>query len=203
MEMKENSQKKVLLSVLGVAILVVAVIGISFAAYSATFDSANANSIATGTIMVSYTEPTNAINITDAMPLSDENGKALSGEGKTFDFTVSTQATNALTVPYTISLTKVGADSTLADSEVKVYLTKGGTAVLAPTLVSNLTDATRSGAKTLYSTQDVYTATGEAAKSTDYVLRMWVDESVTVDATTSKTYKALVNVDSTVTPIGK
>ena len=45
MEMKENSQKKVLLSVLGVAILVVAVIGISFAIYQTTFSSSNSNSI--------------------------------------------------------------------------------------------------------------------------------------------------------------
>lgn len=200
--MKDNGQKKVLLSVLGVAILVVAVIGISFAAYNATIDS-DENRITTGTIMVSYTEPTNAINITDAMPLSDDAGKALTGAGKTFDFTVSTQATNALTVPYTISLTKV-AESTLADSEVKVYLTKGdnGTAVLEPTLVSALTDnAGRAGSKTLYSDQDVFDGTGEAAKTTNYSLRMWVDEKVEVDATTSKTYKAKVNVDSAVTPI--
>lgn len=200
--MKENSQKKTLLSVLGVAILVVAVIGISFAVYSTTFEYGDANSISTGTIMVSYTEPTNAINIDDAMPLSDEDGKSLTGTNKTFDFTVSTQATNALTVPYTISLTKV-AGSTLADSDVKVYLTKGDTEVLAPTLVSALADnAARSGSKVLYSTSDVYNGTGEAAKTTSYVLRMWVDKNVTVDAENSSTYKALVNVDSAVGPIG-
>lgn len=201
MEIKENSQKKMLLSVLGVAILVVAVIGISFAAYSATFDYGNANSIKTGTIMVSYTEPSNAINLENAMPMSDTDGKALTGTNKTFDFSVSTQATNALTVPYTISLTKVDT-STLGDNEVKVYLTKGGTEVLAPTLVSNLADnAARSGSKTLYTTQDVYNGTEKEAKTTDYVLRMWVDKNVTVDATNKKTYKALVNVDSAVTPI--
>lgn len=198
--MKENSQKKVLLSVLGVAILVVAVIGISFAAYSTTFKSTNDNSISTGTIMVSYTEPTNAISILDAMPMSDTDGKALTGAGKTFDFVVSTQASNALTVPYTISLTK-DATSTLADTEVKVYLTKDGADVLAPTLVSALTDATRADSKVLYSTSDVFTSTGEAAKTSNYVLRMWVDKDVSVDATSSKTYKAKVNVDSAVTPI--
>lgn len=200
--MKENSQKKMLLSVLGVAILVVAVIGISFAAYTATFGQGNANSVATGTIMVSYTEPTNAINITDALPLSDANGKALTGEGKTFDFTVSTQASNALTVPYEVSLTKVNT-STLADSEVKVYLTKGGSEVLAPTLVSALTDSTvrDDGSKVLYTTQDVFNGTGEAAKTTSYVLRMWIDEQVTVDNENTKNYTAKVNVDSAVTPI--
>lgn len=199
--MKENSQKKVLLSVLGVAILVVAVIGISFAIYQTTFDSSNSNSIATGTIMVSYTEPTNAINIADALPMSDEDGKALSGSGNTFDFTVSTKATNALTVPYTISLTKV-ADSTLTDDEVKVYLTKDGSPVVEPTKISALgAFASRGDSKTLYTTQDVYTTTDEPAKTSNYVLRMWIDKDVAVSGDASKTYKAKVNVDSTVTPV--
>ena len=201
MEMKENSQKKVLLSVLGVAILVVAVIGISFAAYTATFDTGE-NSISTGTIMVSYTESDNAINITNALPIDDATGKALAGEGNTFDFTVSTQATNALTVPYTITLTPVTvADNALANNQVKVYLTKDGTQVLAPTLVSGLTAATgtRAGSFVLHTDKDVYTKTGETAKSSSYVLRMWVDKNVT--ASQGLTYKAKVNVDSSVTPI--
>ena len=203
MEIKENSQKKMLLSVLGVAILVVAVIGISFAAYSATFDYGDANSIKTGTIMVSYTEPSNAINLEEAMPMDDKDGKALTGPNKTFDFSVSTKATNALTVPYTISLTKVDPSS-LEDKDVKVYLTKEGAEVLAPTLVSNLAanpNPARSGSKILYTTEDVYNGTGEEAKITNYVLRMWVDKAATVNADTSRTYKALVNVDSAVNPI--
>ena len=90
MEMKENSQKKVLLSVLGVAILVVAVIGISFAAYSTVFKS-EANTVTTGTIMVTYDESGDAINIEDAMPMTDANGAAQTNNG-VFNFTVSTKA---------------------------------------------------------------------------------------------------------------
>lgn len=203
--MKENSQKKVLLSVLGVAILVVAVIGISFAAYSTTFKS-DTNSISTGTIMVSYTESNNVINIPDAMPTSDAIGSALSGAGKTFDFTVSTKATNALTVPYVITLTP-DANNTLKDSEVKVYLTKGGTAVSetpatnAKTVSALAASDGREGSFVLHNDSDVYTATGEEAKTSSYVLRMWVAENVTVDNAAQKTYKAKVNVDSAVTPI--
>ncbi len=205
MEMKENSQKKVLLSVLGVAILVVAVIGISFAAYFTTFKS-DTNSISTGTIMVSYTESNNVINIPDAMPTSDAVGSALSGAGKTFDFTVSTKATNALTVPYVITLTP-DDNNTLKDSEIKVYLTKGGTAVSetpatdAKTVSALAAADGRTGSFVLHNDSDVYNATGEDAKTSSYVLRMWVAENVTVDNTTSKTYKAKVNVDSAVTPI--
>lgn len=204
--MKENNQdnqKKMLLSILGVAVLVVAVIGISFAAYSATFDTAE-NSVSTGTIMVSYTEPSNAINITDAMPLSDADGIAQTGSGKSFDFTVSTQASSDLTVPYEISLTKVSvaASQALLDSEVKVYLTKDGTAVVNPTLISDLTNSTvRSGSKLLYNTQDVFSSSSTSAKTTNYVLKMWINKTVTVDAETSKEYHAKVNVDSSVSPV--
>lgn len=205
MEMKENNQKKVLLSVLGVAILVVAVIGISFAAYSTTFKT-DTNSISTGTIMVSYTEPTNAINIPDAMPTSDAIGTTLSGAGKTFDFTVSTKATNALTVPYVITLTP-DAENTLTNAQVKVYLTKGGTAVSetpatnAKTVSQLAASTDREGSFVLHNDSDVYAAAGEEAKTSSYTLRMWVADSVTVDNTSSSTYKAKVNVDSAVTPI--
>lgn len=198
--MKENNQKKVLLSVLGVAILVVAVVGISFAIYSTSFET-DANSISTGTVMVSYTEPTNAINITDALPIADATGKTLSGAGKTFDFTVATHASNALTIPYVVTLTP-DTNNTIADTQVKVYLTKDNTDVLAPTKVSALAaDATRTTSKKLYDGSDSYTATGEASKTSKFVLRMWVADDVDASAIQGKTYKAKVNVDSAVTPI--
>ena len=90
----------------------------------------------------------------------------------------------------------------MEDSQVKVYLTKAdGTVVLAPTLVSDLSAATgRENTKVLATAQDVYTG-AEEAKTTGYVLRMWVDENVTVDSTSTATYRALVNVDSTVNPV--
>ncbi len=200
MEMKENNQKKVLLSVLGVAILVVAVVGISFAIYSTSFET-DANSISTGTVMVSYTEPTNAINITDALPIADATGKALSGANKTFDFTVATHASNALTIPYVVTLTP-DTNNTITDAQVKVYLTKDATDVLAPTKVSALAaDATRTTSKKLYDGSDKYTATGEASKTSKFVLRMWVADDVDAATIQGKTYKAKVNVDSNVTPI--
>ena len=52
--MEENNSKKVLLSVLGVAILVVAVVGVSFAAFSFANTSDKANQIQVGTITMSF-----------------------------------------------------------------------------------------------------------------------------------------------------
>ena len=207
MEMKENSQKKVLLSVLGVAILVVAVIGISFALYSNSFKTDN-NSISTGTIMVSYAESTNAINIEDALPISDEAGVAQTGNNKSFNFSVSTKATGALTVPYTITLTNVSTKEDgkfLTDSEVKVHLLKEGTAVVDKKYVNDLEDATGTfaGSKILYTTQDSFAAGNTDSKTTNYTLKMWISSEVQVDNNNSKEYKAKVNVDSSVKPVGQ
>ena len=77
--MKENSSKQVLLSVLGVAILVVAVVGVSFAAFSYSKTGEKVNTITTGTITMEYTEDTNGINLTNALPMSDGVGTNLSG----------------------------------------------------------------------------------------------------------------------------
>ena len=204
--MKDNNQKKMLLSVLGVAILVVAVIGISFAAYSTMFES-EANTVTTGTVMVSYTEPTNAILVEDAMPMEDSDGIAQTGRG-VFEFTVSTKADNALTVPYEINLTQVtdSGYTSMENSQVKAYLTKGGTAVSETTdtgkLISELVDSTaRSGAKILHSDSDVFTTTGETAKTTSYALRLWIAKTVNYDDVTDHEYHAKVNVDSHVSPV--
>lgn len=203
--MEENGSKKVLLSVLGVAILVVAVVGISFAAFNATKES-DANTISTGTISMSYSEATNGIEILDALPTSDSNGMALNGDKNVFDFTVSTNASGTLNIPYEISITPVAATTgytALADSQVKVYLTKGGTAVVGPTLISAL-DASevdgRTGSKTLYTQTDSHTGTGEAVTS-NYTLKMWIDNAVNVNDATGKEYRLKVNVDASVAPL--
>ena len=209
--MEENSSRKVLLSVLGVAILVVAVIGVSFALYS-TSSTGKVNSISTGTITMSYTEPSNGINLTNALPISDAEGKSLKGEGNVFTFTVSATASGTVTVPYEINITK-DSSTTLADGAVAVYLTKGTTTeteVVAKKLMSQVvTTANKSTYRTdsykLYSTNVVYqkgtVKTGEA--TTTYNLRIWVDANADAAAIKDQTYKLFVNVDSKVNAIGK
>ena len=142
--MKENNSKQVLLSVLGVAILVVAVVGVSFAAFSYSKTGEKVNTITTGTITMSYSEDTNGINLSNALPMSDDQGKALSGSNNVFDFTVTATINGSgnTTINYDVTATKE-SDSTLDDSAVKVYLTSidnsADTQVLAPTKVSTLT----------------------------------------------------------------
>ena len=209
--MEEDNSRKVFLSVLGVAILLVAVVGVSFALYS-TGATGKDNSISTGTITMSYTEPSNGINLTNALPISDAEGKSLKGEGNVFTFTVSATASGTVTVPYEINITK-DSSTTLADGAVAVYLTKGTTTeteVVAKKLMSQVvTTANKSTYRPdsykLYSTNVVYqngtVKTGEA--TTTYNLRIWVDANADADKIREKEYKIKVNVDSKVNAIGQ
>ena len=194
--MKDNNSKQVLLSVLGVAILVVAVVGVSFAAFTYSKAGEKVNTITTGTITMSYSEDTNGINLKDALPMTDEQGKALAGENNVFEFTVSANITGTTTINYAVTATKE-PDSTLDDTSVKVYLTditSGGDAeVLAPTKVSGLgkTASDVSGAP-----NDQYKLTSGTFNTTaskKYRLRMWVADDYST-LTTSGTYKLRVNV---------
>ena len=173
-----NSSKQILLSVLGVAILVVAVVGISFAAFSYSKAGEVSNTITTGTITMSYSEPTNGINLTDALPITDEAGKALSGDNNTFDFTVNATIAGNTNISYAITAVKDAA-SDVPDSGIKVYLTSvngdAETAVFEPKLVSALskTSSHASGATDgqYLLKEGNYTATTKE----QYRLRMWVD----------------------------
>ena len=196
MKDNNNNSKQVLLSVLGVAILVVAVVGVSFAAFSYSKTGEKVNTITTGTITMSYSETTNGINLTNALPMSDGVGMALSEEEQYFDFTVSANITGTTTINYAITASRE-EESTLPDTAVKVYLTDmDGTAdtqILAPTKVSELdvTSSDVSGAP-----DDQYKLTSDtfsASSSHAYRLRMWVADDYRVSGDT-QTFKLRVNV---------
>lgn len=188
----DETKKKIIISILGLAILIVAIIGISFAAYRLMIVTENPNSISTDQVDVSFTESNSSINITNAMPTSDENGKTM--EDNTFDFVVTTKAKLNVKVPYTISIT-TNDGNTLDDSFVKVYLVKDGEEIVNPTLVSNLAVYNeRSNSKILYSNNSSNTKDG--VKKEHYKLKVWVDESFDISNSTSKSYGLKVNVDS-------
>ena len=189
-----NSSKQVLVSILGVAILVVAVVGISFAAFSYSKTGTVANTITTGTITMSYSEPTNGINLTNALPITDTSGKALTGNNNTFDFTVAATVTGTTTINYAITAVK-GDGCTVADSGIKVYLTDQKDAqILAPTKVSALTTTASNNAAGAPTGQYVLKTGSYSATTTEsYRLRMWVADDYTAPSTEQK-YILKVNV---------
>jgi len=119
-EEKNNTSKQILLSVLGVAILIVAVVGISFAAFTYSKAGETTNTITTGTVTMAYTESENGINIENAVPMTVEQGKALTGTGNVFDFTVEATITGITNIDYEVVAVK-DETSTINDSDVRLY----------------------------------------------------------------------------------
>lgn len=210
---EKNDSKKILLSVIGVAILIVAVVGISFAVANLT-ETSGENSIQTGTITMSYSEPEKGINLVNAVPISDEVGKAMAHEegaanNMYFQFVVNTSASGDITIPYEINLSEKAVDDPtkkLDKSKVKVYLSKveddgSETEVVAPVLLSTLSASTaRPGAFILKSVENVHNSDATRSITTTYRFRMWVDSAAT--DYDDKTYKLLVNVESKVNALG-
>ena len=200
MKDNNNNSKQVLLSVLGVAILVVAVVGVSFAAFSYSKTGEKVNTITTGTISMNYVEGENAINLTNALPMTDDVGKKLADTNQYFDFTVSANITGDATINYAITAQEANeeADSAIPNTGVKVYLTDmDGTAdtqILAPTKVSELTATTGSEESGTPAGQYILTTgTFDATSNHKYRLRMWVAGDYAAPAT-AQTYKLRVNV---------
>lgn len=192
---KDNSSKQILLSVLGVAILVVAVVGVSFAAFTFTGTGTKENRISTGTISMTYSEDTNGIFITNALPTEDEAGKVLTGEKEKFDFTVSSAIEGTATIDFEIAAAK-DPSSTIADNNVKLYLERktGGsyTSVKEPTAYTALTAdsalGTPAGSMVLYSGSHTSTTVD------NFRLRMWLSSDAVVNPDVIQTYTVKVNV---------
>ena len=175
--MNNNSGKQMLLSVIGVAVLVVAVVGVSFAFFTYTRTGEQDNVITTGSLTFAFAD-TNFINITDQFPMTTAQGLALNGEGNTCVFTVSGSAPTGTNIGYTVYAqdgAAVGNKTRLQDSEVFVALDASGT---------GFTPATGVATGTPFSslTNDVLgtgTITGSGATQTvTFTARMWVDSSV-------------------------
>ncbi len=190
-----------LLSIIGIFVLIILVVGITYAGFSKTSSSGN-NSISSGTITMSFQEPSNNVVISNAMPTSNGYSSAIH-----FDFSVSGSAKVQITLPYEITITEKSGN-TLAASNVRIGLKKNGSIVTgfeSGKLASTLTSSTvRNGSKTLYIDGLILAQTGSNYTKTDnYQLFLWIDSSAVLpnDGTT-KYYSVLVNINATVGAIG-
>ncbi len=197
--MKKGTEKQIILIAVGIIVLVIAIVGVSYAAFSYSKTGTKVNSLTTGQISMSYNETSNVINLTNALPTTDTTGKALSGTNQYFDFTVATTVQGVTTINYVITASKESG-STLPDTAVKVYLTNrtSGSDVeeLEPTKVSELTTTTSSHTTSTGAPAGQYilkSSTANSTTSNTYRLRMWVADDYT-SLSTSQSYKLRVNV---------
>ena len=198
---KKDKKKVLILSVIGLIGLIVITIGITYAIFTYTKLGTTDNTITSGTLKFLYTENTGVktgIQLTNALPISDTQGKALDGDNNVFDFSIEATNTGTEAIPYEVTLRKKDT-STLAEENVKVYLTdrteSQESSILEPTKYSELTQTSINVGneieKTIYKSS---VAGGEVSYRKDFRLRMWIDETSNQDGINGKEFTAMVNV---------
>ena len=85
--MEKESRKTIIYSVLGLVLLIVVMIGVTYASFNYSKKGTRVNVITTGQLTMTYTESeTNVINITNANPMRDELGIELVNSTTSSDY---------------------------------------------------------------------------------------------------------------------
>ena len=177
-----NNKKQLLLSIGLVLILVLMIVGISYAAFKFTGLGKKENTITTGAITMKYTESTNVINMTGALPTTDKTGKVRLTEGEYFDFTLEGTIKGTENINWEIAAEDVTTSSKKIDGKyIKLYLTSldennNEKEVMAPKVYSaDTTENTYTGRPA--NMMSLAKGSTSTSFSTKYRLRMYVDES--------------------------
>ena len=178
-----NNKKQLLLSIGLVLILVLMIVGISYAAFKFTGLGNKPNTITTGAITMEYEESTNTISMTGALPTTDATGKVRLTAGEYFDFTIKSNIQGNANINWEIVAEDITSSSAkkIDGKNIKLYLTKldstgTETQVMSPKVFTTKTsENTKTGRPA--GMMSLATGTMSASETTKYRLRMYVDES--------------------------
>ena len=177
-----EKKRQLLLTIGLVLILVLMIVGISYAAFKFVGEGSQPNTITTGAITMKYTETTNTISMNNALPTTDATGKVRLTEGEYFDFTLSGTIKGSENINWEIAAEDVTTASRKIDGKyIKLYLTSldennNETEVMAPKVYkTESTENTYTGRPT--NMMSLAKGTTSTSFSTKYRLRMYVDES--------------------------
>ena len=198
----KNKKKQIIITLIAIISLIIITVGVTYAFFNYAKEGTTDNTIQTGTITFLYTEVSGVgkgISLTEAYPVADSIGKVQIGEGKVFDFKVTSNISMNSSIGYQVTARKK-TGSTLDDSAVKVYLTEvnGTEQELLLSKYSELSQTDRVDAnkyieKVLYESR-VPANTSNYEKN--FRLRMWVsdDTDFSDGSMNDKTFTLTVNV---------
>ena len=198
----KNKKKQIIITLIAIISLIVITVGVTYAFFNYAKEGTTDNTIKTGSITFLYTEVSGVgkgISLTDAYPVADSIGKVQVGEGKVFDFKVTSNISMNSSIGYQVTARKK-TGSTLDDSAVKVYLTEvnGTEQELLLSKYSELSqtdrvDANKYTEKVLYESR---VPANTANYENNFRLRMWVsdDTDFTDGSMNDKTFTLTVNV---------
>ena len=198
-------KKQIFLTLVAVLSLILITVGVSYSLFTYSKTGVTDNVVKTGKINFLYTEVSGigkGISLTDAFPISDEEGKLQTGEGKVFDFKITSTIEMNSSISYEVTARKK-SDSTLAEDKVKLYLTEVD-GIEKELLLDNYYNLEQTSTKVPDGVVEktIYEGTVPANTSNyekNFRLRMWIDNNADFSQgdMNNKTFTVTVNVYST------
>lgn len=186
--MIRDDSKQVLLSVFGVALLIVAIVGISYAIFVFSAKSRVDNTVRSGGITFEYLEGDSVIDINDALPVSDEIGEK---QTKSFDFKISSAIRGNTTVFYEVRAKSLTVENKIDNQYVKIYLEKKNgsdfSSILSPTTFKDNPNTSLANISVDPNTMLLYSGNFSGKKATtinysdEFRLRMWLSDKYSID----------------------
>ena len=178
---KMKKKKELIISIAAVIVLVLAIVGVSFAAFNYSRTGEQINTITSGAISMQYTETDNVIQIDKALPTTDATGTVRLKEGEYFDFSVSGTIQGTANINWEIAAEDITtAERKIDGSNIKLYLTEINdseeTEVMSPRVYSESDTANEYTGRPAEQ-MSLYATTSSTSFTKNYRLRMYVDEA--------------------------
>jgi len=191
-ELNIDNKKKRLKLYYGLLITVLCIIGVSFAWFRLYLSQTENNTIASRTCFnTTLTEDTSKISLTDAFPITDEDGL----KQTPFTFTIKNNCNSYVKVYITIDSTYRESTNTsyLKDNYMKVNISPKGTTTSKSVILGSqtLTD--------LENNRKGYIIVGTGLKANEeksYDLKIWMDSAVTTEQGLNKNWSGKIVVVS-------
>ncbi len=186
--MIEKNKKRNTLAMIGLFIISLVVIGVSYAVWQLTLVQTEKNIVMTGCFKVEFTDQ-NPITIDKAYPITDEEGKS----NTPYEFTLTNTCDGEAT--YYINLETITAvEKKLSEQYVKASLKKGEEEVFFNNLNSSYInlDKVISKATNAYK---LYEGVLKAKEETTFSLNLWMSEDTpSIDEVMNATYEGKITV---------
>lgn len=178
--MNSKSSEKIFLSILVVLVLVVAIIGISFALFTYAKEGKVENTIHSGTLILNFNEHTNGISLQNAFPIPDNVALSSNEQNGYFDFSVDYTIVGQTSITYEVDIVDITGTLTPGLSKLEshnlklaLYNNDNKTPIVAPSYFSDIEKKVAGNRKDGYKLHEkVVTTTGVD----EYRLYMWIPE---------------------------
>ena len=191
-EVNIDNKKRRLKLYYGLLITVLCIIGVSFAWFRLYLNQTENNTIASRTCFnTTLTEDTSKISLTDAFPISDEDGL----KQTPFTFTIKNNCNSYVKVYITIDSTYRESTDTsyLKDNYMKVNISPEGTTTGKSVILGSQTLTDLESNRKGY----IIVSTGlKANEEKSYDLRIWMDSAVTIEQGLNKNWSGKIVVVS-------